>query len=118
MVNFLKNVMRKNIIEFVDGTMHRRIEGDFEYKENGDVEHNAMVNKKSKMVLGDHDNEIYVKCGLVLKHPIHDVDTLYIVNGTLFMQCEKDKNNDEIEKWGDGNYYKRLMLGNEKKLED
>ena len=28
------------------------------------------------------------------------------------------KKEDDIEKWGDGKYYKRFLLGSEKKLEN
>ena len=36
-----------NIVEFDDGTIHRRIEGDLKYLKNGDVEHNGKVHDKS-----------------------------------------------------------------------
>ena len=43
---------------------------------------------------------------------------MYLVNGKFFEQCHEEKYNCEIEKWGNGNYYKRVKLGNEEKLED
>ena len=107
-----------NIVECVDGTMHRRIEGDFEYKENGDVEYNGKVIDKSSILPGDHDNEIYVRCGMVFNQPGYEENTLYLVNGNIFEQYHEEKYNCEIEKWGDGNYYKILNLRNEEKLKD
>ena len=60
-----------------------------------------------------------MKCGRVLRHNGSEEGAVYMVNGMLFQECEEgDKNNKEIEKWGDGKYYKRLLLGSEKKLKN
>ena len=67
----------------------------------------------------EYDEYIFVKCGRVLRHNGSEEGAVYMVNGMLFTECEEgDKNNKEIEKWGDGKYYKRVLLGSEKKLKN
>ena len=60
---------------------------------------------------------MYVECGYILRRDGYEENTLYLVNGMLFEEVEDPENEDDIEQWGDGKYYKRFLLGSEKKLE-
>ena len=99
--------------------IHRIIKGDLEKNlGTGDVRHNGVVYPENKIQLNEDANEMYVECGYILRRDGSEETTLYVVNGRLFEECEKDpENEDDIEKWGDGKYYKRFLLGSEKKLE-
>ena len=60
---------------------------------------------------------MHVECGYILRHDGSEENTLYLVNGMLFEEVEDPENeDDDIEQWGDGKYYKRFLLGSEKKL--
>ena len=63
-----------------------------------------------------HDNEMYVECDHVYRHNGSKENTLYLVDGNFFTQCEEDKNNDEIERWGDE--HPIMETENQKKLEN
>ena len=79
-----------------------------------------MIHPENKIHLNDDANEMYVECGYILRRDGSDETTLYLVNGRFFEECEEEdsENEDDIEKWRDGKYYKRFLLGSEKKLEN
>ena len=79
-----------------------------------------MVYPENKIQLNEDANEMYLECGYILRRDGSEETTLYLVNGRLFEECEEEdsENEDDIEKWGDGKYYKRFLLGSEKKLEN
>ena len=94
-----------NIFIF-NGKIYRIIKGDLKYLKNGDVECNEVVYDESFIVKDDYDDsQMYVECGYVLRRDGSEEDAWYLVNDMLFEQCEKDKNNKEIEKWRDGKFY-------------
>ena len=84
----------------------------------GDVRHNGFIYPENKIHLYEDDNEMYVECGYILRRDGYEENTLYLVNGMLFEEVEDPENEDDIEQWGDGKYYKRFLLGSEKKLEN
>ena len=94
-----------------DGNLYRIIKVDLEKNlGTGDVRHNGVVYLKNKIQLYEDANEMYVECGYILRRDGSDETTLYLVNGRLFEECEEQdsENEDDIENWGDGKYYKRF----------
>ena len=67
----------------------------------------------------EDDENVFIKCGIVLGCNGSEENVLYFVNKWIFEEVEEDlENEDEIMQWGDGKYYKRVLLGFKKKLKN
>ena len=102
------------IVKWGDGNYYKRFIIGSEKKLKNKVE-----KLENEIELGDDNDEVHVRCGLVLRHNGSEENVIYLVKGILFTQCDGDfniaiGNNSEIVKWGDGKYYKRVVLGNKR----
>ena len=117
-VKKMKNMMKKEL-KIQNDNIYERIEGDIAYLENIFIKFNE-DNYLSREIMkgGDDEKEMYVKCGIILRHNRSEEIALYLVNGMLFEECNyfENTNEDDIVQCEDGKYYKRVLLDSEKKL--
>ena len=80
-VKKMKNMMKKEL-KIQNDNIYERIEGDIAYLENIFIKFNE-DNYLSREIMkgGDDEKEMYVKCGIILRHNRSEEIALYLVNG-------------------------------------